>query len=211
MRSISIKSAADVAMLVPSLIGFEPDESIVVLGVGGAPIARVDIPGPTVAEYAELASAFSAPVQHWRTAGVLIVAYTADPALFDYWIRHGSATLPGVELIDMIRVHDGKWYAPFDTEGTPFVSHADPEVASSREVLVAEAQQVESADEAERLAITAWHKGDGARAWCFYDRAVVLAGQESDHMCRLALALAKATNPHTTTCDEFGLPIEDHA
>lgn len=142
-----IKSPSDIVQFVPLLVGFHPEESIVVICMHGTRkrnglTFRVDLPTPNDDEesYARQVA------EHARRAGadgVTVVLYTEAPdherlpyaalidTLLDQLVGHG------VGYHEVLLVRDGRWYSYdcSDTccprEGTPVPVEAAGEVAAA--------------------------------------------------------------------------------
>lgn len=128
-------SATDLVAIVPVVLGFHPDDSVVVLtfgGPGAAFHARVDLP-LGVAEQEEVADLLVGAVAANRVERVAVLLYTDDVEA-----AHSQATLllgrmldRGVEVIELLRVDDGRWHVlpddgspgtPYDLEGHRFTA-----------------------------------------------------------------------------------------
>lgn len=171
MQTLTIKDPQDAIVAARVMLGFQPENSLVVLPIGGGPAARLDL-GPTQEMRAALAMARA----HWNA--VLVLVYTDSDAEFLRYLAVMPEILPGITLIDVM-------HAP----------NADPDAGRTRADIVAEAQAVTHPHEAEELALAAWRNGDGATAWAMHDRAAELVGAQSLRMQLLAMALECAVNP----------------
>lgn len=202
MTTMSIRTHADAAALVPVVLGFHPTDSLVVLGTGGGPSARIDL--AALANVVDVRAQFSAFVPHLKGHPTLLIAYTGNRELATSAMDLADFILPGVTIGATLRVHDGLVYDltdPHDT-GTPVpgahavgAEAAAVNVVGTRDDLVAEAAAVTDLDTCENLAMQSWLAGQGARAWCYHDRAVELRGHESGLMEELAYALTHAIDP----------------
>jgi hypothetical protein len=121
MTTFTARSAEDVLALVPIVLGFEPHESIVMLTFGGRhPFhARVDLPPPDAVD--DCVAALLAPARQHGVAQVVFVLFAADgravrPLARALERRFGAA---GVRVVDIIRAHDGRWFAPLRPEEAP--------------------------------------------------------------------------------------------
>ena len=133
------RSATDLVAIVPVVLGFHPRDSVVVLTFGGprrdrgaAFHARVDLP-LAVAEQEEVADLLVGAVGANRVERVAVLLYTDDVE-----VAHSQATVllgrlleRGVEVIDVLRVDDGRWHVvpedgspgtAYDLEGHPFTA-----------------------------------------------------------------------------------------
>lgn len=174
MTTFTARSTEDVLALVPVLIGFEPQDSIVMLTFGGSETfhARVDLPRP--ADVAPCVESLLAPTRLHRVAQVLFVLFSDD----DRVARTVALTLKrrfegaGVGVIDVVQAHGSRWFAPlggsgipahgvpYDARGHPFRVQAIVEgrvVAASRGELAARLQPVPGAVEAvENALVDLW-------------------------------------------------------
>jgi hypothetical protein len=200
---VTLKSPADIPAVVDAMLGFTPSNSLVVLGLGGGPSARVDIAsGETLIAAVE---ALSGAAEHWaKGKGTIVALYSDDVDMVD--LEYAMATLlPDVPVAIMVEVTT--MYGPthvIDTDGNLFVAtpSQDPEIAarrvvSSRDALVEEAQQTTDANEAWVVAREAYRAGDGARSWVYLDRFHALNGQRTVDSMLLERFLTEAVNPRS--------------
>lgn len=113
-----VRGPGDLVAAVPALVGFHPQDSLVcvVLGPPGASVrltARVDLPthSDTAAWDAVAATMQNAAGQAGGRAAVLVV-YSGAPRLADQAERRVGRALrqAGVDVTDVLRVHDGRYY-----------------------------------------------------------------------------------------------------
>lgn len=169
MERITITDRDDVLAVVARMLGFQPQESLVVITIGGGPTARVDLASPAV-----LAESLAPMLRHIHT-GVLVVTYTANPGSTLGLLDQLDLILPGVQVYDAFE--------------------ASHQAGPTREDLVQQADEIDDPDEAEALAWQAYESGDGASAWIYLDRANALRGFESGEAALLAVLLAGAVRP----------------
>jgi hypothetical protein len=122
-----VRGPDDLLALVPTLFGFHPAESLVLLTVGDSMTpfhARVDLPTDPCG--VEVVSAqLTATVQHNGSTEVVVVAYTGDAGLAHAVVEHLFDRLAevGVELVCAVRSDGDRWWVlpswP-DDEGTPY-------------------------------------------------------------------------------------------
>lgn len=204
---LTVRGPADLQTACESMLGFRPDDSMVVLAPsdGSLPSARVDLTDRTDVAAMILTDTFAGPSRHWQENGqILVVFYTADAELASLAGRTTHLLFPGVTVLARARV-DGDLVYPMNADGVEAAPlqrtrSEDPavltkHVAPSRAAIEAEAQDVEDAGLAEMLAVASYRTGNGARAWVFHDRAVELLGRSSDAMTTLEHALTHATPP----------------
>lgn len=140
-RILRISSVADLLALVPCVLGFHPEESLVLVvlaGDGGNLHARVDLTPDQCELRAGVASLVTAV---HRTGGrtVALVAYTDDPALADHGVglMVDELTEHGVEVLSAIRADGTHWYPVGRDDdrdpspGTPYDLSAHPITAQS--------------------------------------------------------------------------------
>lgn len=172
-KRVSLTGPASIPAVVETFLGFTPADSLVVLGLGGGPSARVDIePGLVWHSIEALVTA----AHHW-TGGIVVALYstTVDIAEVDTALAY---LLPGVtvQVIVTVDEHDvvtddeGNRHRPERPEALPART-----VRPSRESLVADAERVTTPSSAWALARQSFLDGDGAKAWVYLDRFHALA------------------------------------
>ena len=121
MTTFTARSAEDVLALVPVVIGFEPEESIVMLTFGArTPFhARVDLPGPDGVD--ACVECLLAPARQHGVEQVIFVVLSGREARVRTIARVLERRFEGagVRVIDVIRAHDGRWYSPLGRGGVP--------------------------------------------------------------------------------------------
>ncbi len=112
--TLEARTPEDVLAAVPVVLGFEPQESVVMLTFGGAETfhARVDLPPPS--EVDEAVALLLEPALLHSVARVVFVVYADDGAAARVVRRRlrrafGGA---GIDVVEMLRVHHGRWFAP---------------------------------------------------------------------------------------------------
>jgi hypothetical protein len=104
----------DLIAFVPVALGFEPAESVSMLTFGGpSPFhARVDLPDD-VDEADLVVDTLLAPARQHRVERVAFVVHGDDTAVADElgWSLAAAFTGVGIDVIDVLRVHDGRWFA----------------------------------------------------------------------------------------------------
>src|SRR4051794_9274451 len=116
------RSATDLVAIVPVVLDFHPRDSVVVLTFGGSGAAfhaRVDLP-LQVTDQEEVADVLVGAVCANRADRVAVLLYTDDVE-----VAHSQVTLllgrlleRGVEVIDVLRVDDGRWHS-VPEDGSP--------------------------------------------------------------------------------------------
>lgn len=188
MQTITLTCPEDVHRIVPRILGFQPTESLVILGLGpNVPSARVDLD-----DIDEIADGIKGALPAWQSAhAVGVVVYSDDPVLARAFLDGADTILPDVNIV--LRQHFASDFA----SGDPV-----PEAALRREDFEERAQRVESPDEAIGLAAESYKRGNGAHAWAYIDRAEELidGGAEAHILARgsivvLSGLIREARNP----------------
>ncbi len=123
---LRVRGPGDVAVVLPYLLGFQPEESLVVMPVHkGAPISRFDLPPVRVAQFA---SQVAMTLEGVGVSEAVLTLFTADARLAT---RHADTLQRvldrrSVQIVEILRVHDGRWWSltcdsgccPVD--GTPY-------------------------------------------------------------------------------------------
>ena len=129
------RTPTDLVALVPVVLGFHPQDSVVLLTFGppgGAFHARVDLPVQR-AEQEDVARVLVSAVTSNRVGRVAVLLYTDDveAARSQGEVLLGRLLALEVEVIDVVRVDDGRWHslpedgAPgtaYDLESHPFTA-----------------------------------------------------------------------------------------
>lgn len=155
-RHLTATCPEDLLAFVPIAIGFSPAHSVVLLGIEGVrPFhARVDLPDDE-SDIEDVIEALLGPARRHGLGKVVFVVYDDDTSVADEtaWSLQESFTEAGIEVFDMLRVHDGRYFAvlpgaspeayrgiAFEVAHHPFAAEAvfDGRVMhESREALVA--------------------------------------------------------------------------
>ncbi len=140
---LTARSPEDLLAVTRVVLGFEPDESVVMLTFGGpTPFhARVDLPPPGCdpQELDLFADALLRPALLHRVAATVLVVFTDD----DRMARRVARTVArrferaGIACLEMLRAHAGRWHplrarfhgpgahgVPYDVSAHPFVVDA---------------------------------------------------------------------------------------
>lgn len=123
MRSVRATGPADLLALVPSLLGFHPEDSVVVLTVGDAVHrfhARVDLPEDPIG-LEDLAAYLSGVAARNGVTGLATVVYTDDEPLADAVAGGLDDRLRrvGIDLVCALRADGDCWWALGGREGSP--------------------------------------------------------------------------------------------
>lgn len=119
------RTPPDLVAVVPAVLGFHPRDSVVLLTFGppgGAFHARVDLPpGPEDRETVASVLADAVEANGVRRAAVLVYSDDAAAALGQAEVLVRRLLELDVEVIEVLRVHDGRWWpVPHgDEPGTP--------------------------------------------------------------------------------------------
>lgn len=145
--TLTARDPGDLVAMAPVVLGFVPTDSLVMLSFGtGQMHVRVDL--PTRGEVAAASAAIVGPALRNRVSRVVFVIYTDDVVLAKRLRRQlcedfGRA---GIEVLEVIRVHDGRWFTPWASpHGVPVdvgahritaeaVAHGNPVLASRSEL-----------------------------------------------------------------------------
>lgn len=134
------RSTEDLLAAVPVVLGFHPQESVVLLTFGGDnPFhARVDLP-LTTAEAEGAAQALLGPALRERVRAVAVLVLTSDERAGTRAARAAVRAFnrAGIDVVDAVRAHEGRWYAaggprggvpdhgvPYDVSAHPFTAQA---------------------------------------------------------------------------------------
>ena len=199
-ETLTLKSLADVARAVPPIFGFVPSDSLVVVPIGSGPFGRVDL--TSMDDILGLASGLASAVDgYWSKSPVIVMTY-GSLTLGENAFTLRRTFLPGVRVLDWGHVVDGSTVQSLMTGSVEPITNIPTgtildakAVASSRDALEADALTVSDPQTAETLAVESYMAGNGARAWCFLDRAEELSGTRSALMRRLAYNLENAVSP----------------
>lgn len=128
----------DLAAVVPIVLGFHPEESLVLLTFGGPrPFhARLDL--PATKDVPEAIATLLAPARRMHVASVALIVYSARPRVAAAAARYADRvfTAAGIEVVEAFRVHGGTLWAfegrpdipraglPFDAADHPFRAEA---------------------------------------------------------------------------------------
>ena len=114
----------DLAAFVPLALGFVPEHSVVMISVGspGGMHARVDLPHDPD-DVDDVVEALLRPARRNGVREVVVMVYDDDTTVADEaaWSLHEELTAAGVLVREVLRVHDGHWYAVLP--GAPLASY----------------------------------------------------------------------------------------
>jgi hypothetical protein len=142
-----LASPASVLAIVPSLLGFHPSDSLVVLGVSGprnrvSLTFRYDLPDPADDDLAADIAAHAAEVlAREAIPGAIVIGYgRADPVIQAAALVVGGLLDAGVDVIEVLRAEDGRCFCVTcqnpeccPPEGIPFDPCSHPAAAVLRE------------------------------------------------------------------------------
>ena len=114
MTTLTARSPEDLLAVVPVVLGFEPADSIVLLTIDARQTfhARVDLP-PDRRGVAEVVELLLEPAVRHGARSVVLLLYTADDDLARAVVRRlrrGLAGGRGPDLVEAMRVDDGRWF-----------------------------------------------------------------------------------------------------
>lgn len=173
-KTLRLTSPADLLALVPCVLGFHPQDSLVLVvlaGEGGALHARVDLLPDDAVLGGGLSSLVTA-VRRVEATTVALVAYTADPLLADEAVDQLSDVLfdAGVDVLVALRADGTRWFAldcdddccppegtPYDVRTHPFTAEhvLDGRVTFASRRELADSLVGADPDEVERVAAAA--------------------------------------------------------
>ena len=107
------RTPEDIAAFVPLALGFVPERSVVLVSVGsGGMHARVDLPHDAD-DVDDVVEALLRPVRRHGIDDVIVVVYDDDTTVADEaaWAVHEEFTAAGIRVREVLRVHDGHWFA----------------------------------------------------------------------------------------------------
>ena len=151
MNTVRIRNAEDVRTLMVDVLHFHPSNSLVIMPVGGGPVARIDL-----GDLDDMSQGLAPAAPYW-TNGVILALVTDDT---------GADVAAHTAMLDALGVR----------VLVAFTFPNPDDTATAREDLVTLAAMTEDAEDAERLAWDAYRAGDGALAWCYLDRHEALTG-----------------------------------
>ena len=139
-RQMKATCPEDLLAFVPIAIGFPPATSVVLLSVEGTrPFhARIDLPDDE-SDVDDVVDALLRPARLHGISKVVLVVYDDDTAIADEtaWCLHERFTAAGIEVFEVLRVHDGHYFAvlpgrrPEAYRGIPFEVGHHPFAAES--------------------------------------------------------------------------------
>lgn len=113
-RQLTATCPEDLLAFVPIAIGFAPTTSVVLLGIEGTrPFhARIDLPDDE-SDVEDVVDALLRPARLHGITKVVFVVYDEDTAVADEsaWALLESFRAAGIEVFEVLRVHDGCYYA----------------------------------------------------------------------------------------------------
>ncbi|WP_210652166.1 DUF4192 domain-containing protein [Nocardioides sp. SYSU D00065] len=109
------RTPGDIAALVPLVLGFVPERSVVMVSVsasGGGMHARVDLPHDPD-DVDDVSASLLRAARRNGVRDVVVVVYDDDTTVADEaaWSVHEEFTAAGVGVRAVLRVHDDHWYA----------------------------------------------------------------------------------------------------
>ena len=173
------RSTEDLLAVAPAVLGFHPEDSIVMLTFGGdrAFHARIDLPPPAAdlatrrRDLDHLVASLLGPARRERVPAVALLFYSEDPRPADVaWRRlRREAGDCGIRVVEAVRVGRGRYHplldhdrrrrdvgVPFDITAHPFVAESvlsGTVIHRSREALVATLGPVRAAQDRVRAVV----------------------------------------------------------
>ena len=135
--TLTARSPEDVLAMVPVVLGFVPEDSLVMLTFGASHAfhARVDLP-TEARDLPDLVSALLEPAVRHGVRRVLLVAYTGDVPLAERVTAHLRAAFEGraIEVLARLAADGNRWWqlpqrsrepgVPYDVSAHPFAAEA---------------------------------------------------------------------------------------
>jgi hypothetical protein len=184
MTTLKLSTPGDIPLVAAHVLGFIPSDSLVILGIGGGPHARVDL-GP------EAVASLSVALPHWST--VLAVVYSDDATDLEAYRVALDLAFPTLQVVNIVHVDPAGRVNGQHSAATVETPHK--RIASSRDELTREAADEHDADTALVVALTAYEVGDGAKAWIYLDRARELGLADDTQARELDRKLRTAVDP----------------
>ncbi|VXB37291.1 DUF4192 domain-containing protein [Nocardioides sp. AX2bis] len=139
--SLTVRAPEDLLALAPVVLGFTPTDSVVLLTFGvGSFHARADLPARGDAQgSADLVAMLLDPVRRHGVPRAAVLLFTPDAVLARSVARalEGGLRRAGVDVIDALRAHEGRWWpargrrpgvpvwgVPYDAAAHPFAAQA---------------------------------------------------------------------------------------
>ncbi|WP_028658746.1 DUF4192 domain-containing protein [Nocardioides insulae] len=120
-RTITARTPEDLLALVPVVLGFEPEDSIVMLAVRArTPFhARLDLPHGD--DLPDAVAALLGPARQHGVGRVVLILYTGRETTARRFRRLVRPAFrgEGIEIVDLMRVHDGRWFSLSGHPGVP--------------------------------------------------------------------------------------------
>lgn len=139
--TLRAKNPTDLLAMVPCILGFHPEDSVVLVTLGGGSgfNARVDLP-PHVADVSAAVATVLEVARRDRVGRCVLVVYTGDAALAAAAEAEVRAGLEGYggQLVEAIRADGSRWFSLSGcrgpccpAEGTPYDISSHPFLAQS--------------------------------------------------------------------------------
>lgn len=132
LPTFTARSPADLLAMAPWLLGFHPEDSVVVLtfGVpGGCFHARVDLPAATAGQR-QVAELLLEALGRHHVPRVALLVYSDDPgrSRSQAGLLLDALLSAGVEVVDLLRADGRRWWSwpDFDGAGTPYDLSSHP-------------------------------------------------------------------------------------
>lgn len=127
MKRLKVDQPEDLLALMPYLLGFQPAESLVMMVIADR-IVKVTVRVDLVDDVTGVAQRFGAIAVTNRATGVVLVAYSADPARADAMLLPVMERLASLRVIEAIYTDGRRWWSRScsddccPAEGTPYES-----------------------------------------------------------------------------------------
>jgi hypothetical protein len=120
--TLTVETPSDLLAAMPYLLGYHPDESIVLVLLDRRSVqmcARMDLrPAGGATGAAEATADRLAGVAHaHHPTGAILIAYSTDPALARTFLKAARNRLAGIDLIDVLYADGRRWWSTLDDSG----------------------------------------------------------------------------------------------
>ncbi|QIX26431.1 DUF4192 domain-containing protein [Nocardioides sp. JQ2195] len=117
-KTLRARTPEDLLAMVPYILGFRPDQSLVMLTFGSSGPsfhARVDLPRDP-AEFGEVVELLVEPACRHRVERVVVLGYSDDPEPCDEALELMALALlaEGIEVVELLRVTGSRWSSLMD-------------------------------------------------------------------------------------------------
>lgn len=128
-KTLKARTPEDLLAMVPYILGFRPDQSLVMLTFGSSGPsfhARVDLPHDP-AEFGDVVELLVEPARRHRVERVVVIGYSDDPELCEEALDLMGITMltEGIEVVELLRVTGNRWLSLMDPQRPSWRRGAD--------------------------------------------------------------------------------------